>query len=360
MKAHCSRKLARLCGPMYSCRVRAVVFGASGWSGGELLRLLAAHPDLEIAGVAGHSSAHRRLVDVHPQLVGELGDLELASADELLGDLDGIDVAFSCVPHGAAMGLVKGLVGKVPTIVDLSADFRFSDPATYEAVYGRAHEAPELLSLAATGIPELAGTKLAGASLVAVAGCYVTASVLALAPLIESGLVERTGIVVDALSGVSGAGRSSDERYDFAVLDGSASAYGLLRHRHGPEIEGLLGAEVLFTPHLVPMTRGILATCYARLSSPASSSATLRAALSEAYAGKPFVRVVEEPPATKWTLGTNLALVGAWADARTGWAVAIGALDNLGKGAAGQAVQCANLALGLSEQAGLSRAGLVP
>ena len=345
---------------MYSGPVQAVVFGASGWSGGEVLRLLAGHPHLELAGVAGHQSVGRRLAEVHPGLVGELGDLELASPDELLRSLDGIDVAFCCVPHGAAMGLVSRLFGRVPTVVDLSADFRFVDPAAYEAVYGRAHEAPELLSVATTGIPELEGVKLAGASLVAVAGCYVTASVLALAPLVRSGLVERSGIVVDALSGVSGAGRSTDERYDFALLDGSASAYGLLRHRHGPEIEGLLGAEVLFTPHLVPMTRGILATCYARLSSPRVSGADLAAALREAYADRPFVRVVDEPPATKWTLGTNLALVGAWADGRTGWAVATGALDNLGKGAAGQAVQCANLALGLPERAGLSRAGLVP
>lgn len=345
---------------MYSGLVRAVVFGASGWSGGELLRLLAAHPDLELAGVAGHHRAGLRLGEVHPGLVGELDDLELASPEELLGSLDGVDVAFSCLPHGASMGLVKHLVGRVPTVVDLSADFRFRDPATYEAVYGRAHEAPELLERAVTGIPELEGVELKGAPLVAVAGCYVTASVLALAPLVRLGLVERSGIVVDALSGVSGAGRSTDERYDFAVLDGSAVAYGVLGHRHGPEIEGLLGATVRFTPHLVPMTRGILATCYARLSSGTVSASQLREALRSAYEVRPFVRVVEEPPATKWTLGTNVALVGAWADARTGWAVAIGALDNLGKGAAGQAVQCANLALGLPERAGLGRAGLVP
>jgi len=345
---------------VYSLAVRAVVFGASGWSGGELLRLLAGHPDLELAGIAGHASAGRRLGEVHPQLVPALGELELADPDDLVASLHGVDVAFSCVPHGAAMRLVPRLVGKVSTVVDLSADFRFPDPGTYEAVYGRPHEAPELLATAVAGVPELDGADLAGAKLVAVAGCYVTAAVLALAPLVRQGLVERTGIVVDAVSGVSGAGRSSDERYDFAVLDGSVQAYGLGRHRHGPEIERLLGAEVLFTPHLVPTTRGILATCYARLRSPSVSSSMLAAALADAYSGRPFVRVVDEPPATKWTLGTNLALVGAWSDPRTGWAIAIGALDNLGKGAAGQAVQCANLALGLPEEAGLSRVGLVP
>ena len=210
-----------------------------------------------------------------------------------------------------------------------------------------------------TGCPSSSGTQLAGARLVAAAGCYPTAAALALAPLVRAGAVETAGIVVDAASGVSGAGRAPTERLHFGSVDEDFTAYGLLTHRHTPEIEQALGATALFTPHLAPMVRGILATCYAR---PARDLTTADALgiLRDAYGGEPFVVVTDEPPSTKATSGSNCAHVTARVDERTGWVLALCALDNLVKGASGQAVQCANVVLGRPETSGLPTAGLYP
>jgi len=208
------------------------------------------------------------------------------------------------------------------------------------------------------GLPELFRADLPGARMVAVPGCYPTAAALALGPLARAGLLEG-GVIVDAASGVSGAGRAASERLQFSAVDEDFRAYGLLTHRHTPEMEQVLGRPVLFTPHLVPMTRGLLATCYAR---PARRvrSADAMAVLGEAYADERFVVVTQEPPSTKWTSGSNTAQVSVCVDDRTGWLVAMCALDNLVKGAAGQAVQCANLVLGLDEGAGLPLAAVYP
>jgi N-acetyl-gamma-glutamyl-phosphate reductase len=215
---------------------------------------------------------------------------------------------------------------------------------------------PTLLDTFVYGIPELNREAIRSAKAVAAAGCYATAAILALKPLVDAGLVESGGLIVDAASGVSGAGREAKEATGFSTVDGSFSAYGLLSHRHTAEMEMAIGATVLFTPHLVPMTRGILATCYAE----ANSSFDPLATLQKAYANEPFVHVTNEPPATKWVTGSNGVQLTARYDERTNRVLALCAIDNLGKGAAGQMVQCANLMLGIEESAGLTAIGVYP
>jgi N-acetyl-gamma-glutamyl-phosphate reductase len=319
-------------------------------------RLLAGHPNLRLTGVHAASSAGRRLGELQPHLL-PFADLEVRPSGP--GDLAGYDVVFLALPHGESQRLAPELVDRVGLLVDLSADFRLAEASAYPKWYGHEHAAPELLGRFAYGIPELFGDALVGARLIAAPGCYPTAAALALAPLVRAGLVEVSGIVVDAASGVSGAGRKLAQTTHFNTVDEDFTAYGLLTHRHTPEIEQALGAQVLFTPHLAPMNRGILATCYAR---PAASvtTDTVLATLRTAYAGRPFVVVSEAPPSTKATFGSNCAHVTARVDERTGWVLALCAIDNLGKGASGQAVQCANLALGLPETAGLSTTGVYP
>jgi len=252
-------------------------------------------------------------------------------------------------------------VDRVRLVVDLSAAFRLTDAQAYPTWYGFAHTAPALLARAAYGLPELGRDALRGARLVAAPGCYVTAASLALRPLVEAGVIDPHGVIVDAASGVSGAGRTLKAPYLFGSVNEDFTAYGLLDHRHTPEIEQVTGAQVLFTPHLAPMNRGILATCYARPAAGTSpTTASLLAVLSRRYAREPFVVVRPAPPSTKATLGTNAAHLTARHDARTGWVVALCAIDNLTKGAAGGALQAANVALGWDETAGLARVGLYP
>ena len=330
--------------------------GASGYAGTELLRLCAGHPDLEVLVAAGGTSAGELVARHTPSLAAAYPALRYEPTDA--AGLEGLDVVFLALPHGESQRLVPRLAGRVGALVDLAADFRLKDPALYPRWYGDAHASPSLLADFVYGLPELFRDELRGARMVAVPGCYPTAAALALAPFASAGLLDG-GVVVDAASGVSGAGRAATDRLQFSAVDEDFSAYSLLTHRHTPEMEQVLGRSVLFTPHLVPMTRGLLATCYAR---PARrlSSADAMAVLREAYATEPFVVVEEQPPTTKSARGSNTAHVTACADDRTGWLVALCALDNLVKGAAGQAVQCANLALGIDEAAGLPLAGLYP
>jgi N-acetyl-gamma-glutamyl-phosphate reductase len=344
---------------VYIDAMKVGIAGASGYTGAELLRLLAWHPEFDVAVATARSQAGA-LVGVHtPSLRAAYPGL--AYEETSLDVLDGLDLVFCALPHGESQALVPSLRGRVGRIVDLAADFRLRDPASYPRWYGAEHVAPELLSQAVYGLPELFRDDLLGATLIAVPGCYPTAATLALAPLVRAGLVDRSGIVVDAASGVSGAGRGVKESLHFGTVDEDFVAYGLLNHRHTPEIEQALGAQVLFTPHLAPMVRGILATCYAR---PGGSrhltTDDVMGALHDAYDAEPFVVVCEEPPSTKATAGANVALVTARVDARTGWVVVLCALDNLVKGASGQAVQCANVCLGLAETAGLPLVGLYP
>ncbi|MGH9121270.1 MAG: N-acetyl-gamma-glutamyl-phosphate reductase, partial [Acidimicrobiales bacterium] len=282
-------------------------------------------------------------------------DLQLQPTDP--GAADGLEVVFCALPHGVSQQIVPELRKRVGLIVDLAADFRLRDRGLYPTWYGDEHRCPELLDEAVFGLPELFGDELPGATLVASAGCYVTAAALALTPLVRGGLVEPTGVIVDAASGVSGAGAALKESNHFGSAHESISVYGMLDHRHTPEMEQAIGAEILFTPHLAPINRGILATCYAR-ATPAGEDPL--GVLEMAYGGSPFVVVSEAMPSTKATMGSNSAHLTARYDRRTGWVVSVCALDNLTKGASGQAIQCANLALGLEETAGLPLSGLWP
>jgi len=240
--------------------------------------------------------------------------------------------------------------------VDLGADFRLADAATYQRWYGHSHEAPELLGRFVYGIPELNRDAIKAAKAVSAAGCYATAAILALKPLVDAGLVKADNLIVDAASGVSGAGREAKEATGFCTVTESFSAYGLLNHRHTAEMEMALKGTVLFTPHLVPMSRGILATCYGEVAGPGDPLEVLRSA----YSNEPFVHVTADPPATKWVSGSNAVQVTARRDERTGRIIALSAIDNLGKGAAGQMIQCANLMLGFEETAGLPIVGVYP
>ncbi len=336
-------------------RKRVGIVGASGYTGAELLRLCAGHPDLEVVIATGDSQAGLAAAEVYPSLAAGYPDLVFASFDP--ADFDDLDVVFLALPHGASQDLVPDLHKRVGAVVDLAADFRLRDASLYPTWYGAEHRMPELLRDFAYGIPELFREDLIGSSLIAAAGCYVTAAALALAPLVRAGLIETSGIIVDAASGLSGAGKTPKANLHFAAADEDFSAYGLLDHRHTPEIEQAIGAQVLFTPHLAPMTRGILATCYAR---PADAATDPLEALRDFYRDEPCVVVGPNPPSTKATWGSNTAQLTARRDPRTGWIVVLCALDNLVKGASGQAVQCANLALGLDELAGLPLVGTFP
>ncbi len=333
------------------------VVGASGYAGVELLRLCAAHPDLDVAVAAAGSHAGATVADHTPSLAAAYPSLTFDATDPAV--LDGLDLVFCALPHGESQKLVPALVGRVGAIIDLAADFRLRDPALYPTWYGEAHHAPALLDQFVYGLPELFRADLAGATLVAAPGCYPTAAALALAPFARAGLIETTGIVVDAASGVSGAGRGLSDRLHFGAVDEDFTAYGLLDHRHTPEIEQAVGAQVLFTPHLAPMVRGILATSYARPTGELTTDDAL-GVLRDAYAGEPFVVVSDRSPSTKATAGSNCAHLTARVDQRTGWLVVLAALDNLVKGAAGQAVQCANAVLGRPETTGLPLAGQYP
>ncbi len=337
--------------------MRVGVVGASGYAGSEVVRLCGSHPDLEVVLATGESSAGVALGAHVPALAARYPDLVLAPTESVLEAE--LDVVFCALPHGKSQGIVAGLVERGVVVVDLGADFRLKDPDQYAAWYGEAHRAPEMLARAVYGLVERHRDELAGARLVAAPGCYPTATALALGPFVDAGVVERAGIVVDALSGVSGAGRATSERLHFARLAANAEAYGLGRHRHPPEMEAELGVELLFTPHLVPVARGLLVTAYARLVEPVSASAAL-ALLEARYAHDPCVVVSEAPPTLKDPVGSNLCFVSVAVDERTGWLVALASIDNLIKGAAGQAIQAWNVASGRPETLGLPLTGVTP
>jgi N-acetyl-gamma-glutamyl-phosphate reductase len=333
------------------------VVGASGYAGAELLRLCHSHPDLDVAWATGDTQAGTLVGHLYPSLTAAYPGLAFQTYDPAMAA--DVDLVLLALPHGASQRLMPALLAAGPKVVDLGADFRLRDPAVYERWYGDAHAAPELLDRFAYGLPELQRDEIVKADAVAAPGCYPTAAALALAPLAAAGVIERAGIIVDAASGVSGAGRGLKHSTHFGTANEDFTAYGLLDHRHTSEMEQSIGGTVLFTPHLAPMTRGILATCYARPAAPTSTEALLRL-LEEAYDGEPFVVVSETSPSTKATWGSNAAHLTARYDERTGWVVALAAIDNLVKGASGQALQCANLLLGLPETAGLSSIGVYP
>ncbi len=335
---------------------RAAVAGASGYAGGELLRLISDHPQLELAAVAAGSSAGRPVTDLHPQLPA-LSDLVFCATEPAL--LADCDVLFLALPHGESAALVRDLPDDLH-VVDLGADFRLTDPAQWQRFYGGDHAGHWPY-----GLPELFRDDLRGVTRIANPGCYPTSVALALAPLLRDGLVEAQDVVVVAASGTSGAGRKASAALLGTEVMGDLSAYKVGSHQHTPEVRQTLtrfgGAQVSlsFTPVLAPMPRGILATCTARTS---ATEAQLRTSLQAQYADEPFVHVLPEGrwPHTAATLGSNACQLQVTVDPDAGRAVVVAAIDNLGKGAAGQAVQCANLALGFDETAGLSSSGVAP
>ena len=334
--------------------IRTSILGASGYVGGELMRLIAAHPALEVATAFGASSAGQAVTALHPHLALEYPAMTFAAWDPAL--LEESDLILAALPHGETQRLADDLLAPGVPLVDLGADFRLGSAPDYERWYGEPHARPDLLGSFAYGLPEFFRSEIAASKRVAAPGCYPTAANLVLRPLIEAGVIARDGVIVDAASGVSGAGRGLNSGTHFCTVDGSFRAYGLLGHRHTAEMEMISGAEVLFTPHLLPTSRGILATCYAT----ATSEQDPLAILQNAYAEEAFIHVGEAPPESKWASGSNAAFLSARFDERTGRIVALAAIDNLGKGAAGQMIQCANIMLGLDEGAGLTTMGIYP
>ena len=336
---------------------RVGIIGASGYTGAELLRLAAQHPDLEVVYATGDSQAGTLASGLYPSLSARYPDLVFEEFDPARAA--GLDVVFLGLPHEASMSLAPQLHGKVGCVVDLSAAFRLKDASLYPTWYGFTHDQPELLAEAVFGLPELHRQDLKEATMVATPGCHVTAATLALAPLVEAGVIEPTGVIVNSITGVSGAGRALKHTSMFCTVDEDVTAYGLLDHRHTPEIEQETGAQVLFTPHLAPLSRGLLATCYAKPGGKVTTSSLL-ATLAGRYSGEPFVVVRPTSPSTKAALGSNVAHITARFDERTNTVISICAIDNLAKGASGGAIQAANVALGLSETAGLATVGLYP
>ena len=332
---------------------RVAIQGATGYTALELIRILLRHPEVEITALTSRSeTAH--VSSVHPSLTGRLDlNLENLSADEIGRRAD---VCFCCLPHVASMESIPSLLAAELKVIDLSADYRLSDPAVYEQWYGHIHTDPTRLGSTVYGLPELFADQIPGQNLIANPGCYTSTSILALAPLLSAGLIEPSGIIIDAKSGVSGAGRAPKPNILYAECNESLSAYSVGNHRHTPEIEQILTeasgkpVEVIFTPHLVPMDRGILATIYATPTGEASET-DLMQALRDAYADKPFVRVVDHLPKTKDVAYTNYFDVTV--RVVRGRVLLLAALDNLIKGAAGVAVQNFNLLCGYDETTGL-------
>ncbi|MCL5948336.1 MAG: N-acetyl-gamma-glutamyl-phosphate reductase [Actinobacteria bacterium] len=336
------------------------IVGASGYTGAELMRLLALHPAMELCAAQAQSHASDAVGHLYPSLEALYPGLHYQETD--VAALYDLDCVFLALPHGESESITMELADRPSwqgVIVDLSADFRLKDAAAYEKWYGREHGASTLLAEFVYGLPEINAPALSSARFVAVPGCYPTAAILALWPFSDSGVLDTAGVIVDAASGVSGAGSSPSDVTHFSRVNSNFTAYGVLTHRHTPEIEQELGLQVTFVPHLAPMSRGILATCYGRLASDLDSEDAIEL-LRNYYSGMPFVTVTDEPPNTKAVLGSNCAHAAARVDRRNRTLVTMCAIDNLVKGASGQAIQCANIALGLPEDTGLPKGGLFP
>ena len=336
--------------------IKAAVLGSTGYAGAELVRLLSGHPEVSITYLASHSHAGKRFSDIYPGMRSVV-DIVL-SEDSIEKASENADVVFLALPAGIASASVTPSILSRSAVIDLGADFRLHDKAVYEKWYKTEHHSPELLAQAVYGLPEIHRESIRGKRLVANPGCYTTCSILTLYPLLKEGLVEKDSIIIDAKSGTSGAGRSEKVTSLFCEVDESIKPYGVASHRHTPEIEQELseaaGEEICvqFTPHLVPMNRGILSTCYARL-----RKGITKADVDEAYGmyGKePFIRIIDTLPETRYVKGSNTVDIGYRIDERTGNIIAMGAIDNLVKGAAGQAVQNMNILFSLEETEGLS------
>jgi N-acetyl-gamma-glutamyl-phosphate reductase len=343
--------------------IRAAVLGASGYTGADMIRLAARHAGMRLTALIAKGHAGQSLAQVFPHLAS-LDLPNLITSEEV--DWDEVDVAFCGLPHGTTHSEVRKLPKRV-RIIDMSADFRLRNPATYAEWYGGEHGAPELLKEAVYGLTEHYRDRIANARLVACPGCYPTAVLLALLPLAKAKLIATEDIIIDAKSGVSGAGRTLKQNNLFSEAGEGLSPYGIGNHRHVPEIEQELGlaartpVKINFTPHLVPMSRGELCTSYVRLTGKTTAS-DLRKALSNANADSPFVRVVEEGviPATQHVRGSNFCHIGVFADRIPGRAIIVSAIDNLVKGSAGQALQNFNVMFGYEETTALEQLPLFP
>lgn len=344
--------------------LRVGIVNVTGYAGADLARLLSRHPEVRITSVTGRSQAGQRLGDVFPHLA-ELG----LTIEESLGE---VDFAFSALPHKASAEVCQELVARGIPVVDISADFRLHDAEEYREWYKHEHPAVDLLSEAVYGLVELNREEIKRAKLVANPGCYPTSAILALAPALHHGLIDPD-IIVDSKSGVSGAGRSLSLSTHYSETNENVSAYGLDGHRHMPEIRQELRkvaqqggkikkpVQLTFVPHLIPMTRGILSTSYARLHDPDRHNQTVvRNLYRDFYKGETFVKVVDKPPQTKHTYGSNYCLIYPTVDTRTGRLIVLSVLDNLVKGAAGQAIQNMNLMCGFPESTGIDMLGVYP
>ena len=343
--------------------IKAAVMGATGYAGAELVRLLSGHPEAEIVFLASHSYAGRKFSDIYPGM-RTVCDITLSDDDIAKAASSGADVLFLALPAGLASSYVTPTLLDRMKVIDLGADYRLHSADTYSAWYRTEHHSSELLAEAVYGLVEIHRDEIRGRRLVANPGCYTTCSILTLYPLVRDGLIDPDTIVIDAKSGTSGAGRSEKLGSLFCEVNENFKAYGVATHRHTPEIEQELSAAtgrdivLQFTPHLVPMNRGILATCYAKLRPGVSDDDVARA--YSMYKDEPFIRLVDGSPETRYVKGTNTVDIGWRIDSRTGNIIAMGAIDNLGKGAAGQAVQNMNLLFGLDERTGLQIAAGSP
>jgi len=357
--------------------INIAVIGASGYTGADLVRLALRHPDITIKGLVAKTHAGKAMAQVFPHLGGQ-GLPDLVDVEAV--DWSVLDAVFCGLPHGTAHSIIARLPERVK-VIDMSADFRLRDPKTYEQWYGQPHSAPELLSQAVYGLTEHYREQITKARLVACPGCYPTATLMALLPVIKAGAVSHEDLIIDAKSGVTGAGRALRQNTLFSEAGEGLAPYAIAGHRHAPEIEQELslvakgaraegartegaraeGVRVNFTPHLVPMSRGELITCHVRLE-PGKSVEDVRQALANAYENSPFVRLLEEGvvPATQHVRGSNTCLIGVFADRIKGRTIIVSAIDNLVKGSAGQALQNFNLMFGLDETLGLEQLPLFP
>ncbi len=338
------------------------ILGATGYTGQELLRILNMHPEAQIVYLESSSSAGKSIADIYPHLEG---NTELVLEQEKVPE--GVEILFVALPHGIAAERAAGLLKRNIKIIDLGADFRLKDQSVYEQWYKLRHASPGLLQNTVYGLPELYREDIRGKQLVANPGCYPTASLLALVPLLRDKLLEADTIIIDAKSGASGAGRGINQTLHYCEVNENFKAYGVAEHRHTPEIEQQLSdaaktpVTISFTPHLVPMTRGILATIYARVREGVDEG-QLRSSWLRAYEREPFVHVLKEGvwPQTKFAYGSNQAFLQLKVDPRTQRVIIVSALDNLVKGASGQAVQNMNILFGLPETTGLKMTGIWP
>lgn len=344
--------------------IKAGIVGATGYGGQQLVWLLRNRADVEITFISSHSNVGTDFADIYGNYKNFMHERSI-DVDEIPNFIENIDVLFLALPHGKAFDLVELARKNKVKVIDISADYRLKDEVEYEKWYGVKHGTPDLLKEAVYGLPELYRESIKNTNIVANPGCYPTTSILALAPLLKNGLIDPKSIIIDAKSGVSGAGRSANINNLYAEVNESFKAYGLTNHRHTPEIEQVLselaGEKLIlnFSPHLVPMNRGILATCYGNLKNKVTEE-ELYDLYEKTYEGEYFVRVLKSLPETRWVRNSNICDIGIRVDKRTNRVIVVSAIDNLIKGAAGQAVQNMNLMFGLEETKGIDMLAMAP